>query len=197
MSNYRSDEEKYFSWWLDELEEAGYISGYDYENKNWNLSESVNVIFTKILKTKERKEEKNILDRHSYGCDFTIDFEEKSRGYFFSNINQESYIKANFIYGHKLLGFVEVKAIFDRNNMTRLFSISRKWVWDKHGDFINLVKISNTKNSFFSKTFTPKRFLLTDKTSKPRSLKYEPITLEDYVKSITAKYIKLNISHNE
>lgn len=194
MNNFRSDEEKYFSWWLDELQEADYINGYDYENKDWDLSASVNTPFHKILKTKTKEELRNILKSHSYGCDFTIYFNKRSNEYFFSEITEVSHIKVDFIYGHDHLGFVEVKPIFDQNNMTREFTINRKWVWDKHGDFVNLVKIGNTKNSFFSKTFTPQKFLLTDKTKKPRSLKYEPISLEDYVESIREKYIKLNIS---
>jgi hypothetical protein len=189
--NYRSDEEKYFSWWLDELQELELIKGYDYENKEWSLSPPITIFHEKHLKTKIKTEERSILKSHSYGCDFTIYPLSESFGRIFAMMDVPVKVVLPYLYGSHHNIYVEIKPIFDKNNMTREFAINRKWVYEKYGDFVNLVKIGNTKNSFFSKTFTPRRFLLTDKTNKPRSLKYTPVMIEDYLIELEGKYSKL------
>jgi len=55
--------------------------------------------------------------------------------------------------------------------MTRLAKINIKWVWDKYGVFVNII----IPEKHFDKTFTPKRFLTTDKSGKPRKIKYKNI----------------------
>ena len=164
--NFDSKEELYFSWWLDELIEAGlcvdYMRGVEFE-----LSEPVKRVFEKKLKTKTKLVEKHLLGGHIYTPDFAVSMslDMGNRCGF--------YCKA----GHY---FVEVKGDYDSNNMTRLFTINQKWVYDKYGILVNLVKIP----SFFKKTFTPARYLLTDQTMKPRKLKYKPRTLKQFMEEI-------------
>ena len=173
--SFKSKEELYFSWWLDEAEGKGYIAHWDYEVHSFDLSDKVTNTYTKQLKTKMKIVTETILQPHIYTPDFIIEWTDKAKGVFFGVEKQNGY---HFKLEDDYVSYVETKGSFDSNNMTRLFSLNQKWVYQKHGVYINLAKISNKKNSFFDKTFTPKRFLLTDKSGKPRALKYEPKTLE-------------------
>ena len=63
--------------------------------------------------------------------------------------------------------------------MTRLAKINFKWVWEKYGIFINLF----VPPKHFDKSFTPKKYMTTDKSHKPRKINYNNIILlPDYIK---------------
>jgi hypothetical protein len=67
--------------------------------------------------------------------------------------------------------------MFDQNNMERLFKVNQKWMWQKHGIFVNLIK----PQELFQKTFTPAEYLRTP-TGKPRKLNFKPRNLFDFLK---------------
>ena len=72
--------------------------------------------------------------------------------------------------------WLEIKPKFDQNNMTRLFKINQKWVFDKHGLFVDLV----IPETLFEKTFTPKDYLTTP-TGKQRKLNYKPKSCQEWL----------------
>lgn len=76
-----------------------------------------------------------------------------------------------------MVTYFEVKAEFDKNNMNRLASINIKWVQQKYNVVVEMIK----PNILFKKTFTPERFLLTNKNFTPRTINYETRTLTKYV----------------
>jgi hypothetical protein len=85
---------------------------------------------------------------------------------------------------HELKGryfsYIEVKPSFDFKNMTRLVKINQKWVFEKHHIYINIV----VPEHLFNRTFTPLKYFTTDKSGKPRKIKYKnKITLQEYLKS--------------
>ena len=50
---YKSKEELYFSWYLDELKDNGYITNYEYECDSYTLSHKATYQTIKKLKTKD------------------------------------------------------------------------------------------------------------------------------------------------
>jgi hypothetical protein len=160
-----SKEELYFTWWLDDLIKAGLIEKYE-RAESFQLSSPVKVKVAKQLKTKVKMVERHLLDGHLYTPDFVVKFDR-------------DFAKKCKLWGFSGLCIIEIKADYDKDNMTRLFRINQKWVWKDYGVLVNLVKIP----SFFKKTFTPKRYLLTDKTMKPRRLGYKPRTLKQFMES--------------
>jgi hypothetical protein len=73
---------------------------------------------------------------------------------------------------------IEIKPIFDQNNMTRLAIINQKWVMEKHGLFVNIV----IPDKLFENTFTPKRYLRCDASSKERKLKFSNVkSLDEFL----------------
>lgn len=160
---YDSMEELYFSWWLDELKESGKVVEYQ-RGISIELCDSKYTMVEKQLKTKTKQVKKHLLDAHIYTCDFI------------AVIKPEFFKKMGFEFNGCVCYF-EVKGSFDFNNMTRLFRINQKWVYDYSGKFINLVKVPD----IFEKTFTPKKYLLTNKSGKERKIKFETRTLEQWV----------------
>jgi hypothetical protein len=170
--NFDSNEELYFSWWLDELVESGFVLEYK-RGSEFLLSDSVKATVEVEYQTKKRKEtktklvEKHLLGGHIYTADFNVlfrpSFAEKC------GFNHDSG-----------LAIIEIKNDHDANNMTRLFKVNQKWIYQKYGMIVNLVKIP----SFFKNTFTPERYLLTDKTMKPRKLKYKPRLLKQFLEEL-------------
>jgi hypothetical protein len=181
-SKLASKEEVYFSWWLDDAIKAGYVVKYSYEPEPLHLSDVVKNKYIKKLKTKNKNMEEKLLDKHVYTADFLIYWNDKARDIFFINENTKKQNNQAFTFVKENKSYVEIKGSFDNNNMTRLFRVNQKWVYDKLNVFVNLFKISNNKNSFFDKTFTPRRYLLTDGGGKKRKINYKPKNIFDYVK---------------
>ena len=76
--------------------------------------------------------------------------------------------------------YMEIKGVFDRNNMTRLFRQNQAWIYDKHRIFVDLFLIPK----LFAKTFTPKKYLITDKTMKPRAIGFQINSVDEYLNSV-------------
>jgi hypothetical protein len=179
---YASKEELYFSWYLDELKEAGYIQQYEFEPELFVLSHKVVHDWIKPLKTKDKDMETTLLREHVYTPDFEVMWEEKAHNVFFTKSTDNTNFKNHPFYVDNVNSdypymYIEIKPIFDQNNMTRLFSINQKWMYEEHGEYINLIKVPD----IFKKTFTPKRYLTTDISGKPRKINWEIKTLDGYV----------------
>lgn len=183
-----SEEEMYFSWYLDELKEAGYVKDWKHEAKSYVLSDGL---------TKRRSEpRKRVADKiyeyelikpSVYTPDFQIDWEPKAEDIFFrcimhyyTDLRQSKipYITSNL----ENECVVEIKPLYDKNNMTRLARTNIKWVWDKHRVYVNLIKVPR----IFKDTFTPKRYLLTP-TGKTKRITFTTRTLQEFVENQSIK----------
>jgi hypothetical protein len=160
---YESNEELYFLYWCEELMKKG-IFVEVCRGETFVLSEAAleEVLIKKQLKTKTKEivKHKKFLREHVYTNDFTV------------------YVKEECLYlfdfrcsGHKQMdgvncakAYFEVKPVYDQNNMTRVFQINQKWVYDKIGHFINLF----VPEKEFVKGFFPKKYLFT-RTGKARN----------------------------
>lgn len=177
-----SDEEIHFMWWMEELIKAGYIIEYKFEPCIVELSnkKEINIL-------KRRKEKKSfLLHPHIYTPDFGIKWNEKAINIFITDINSTDFNTNSPFYAeldefYKLYkSFIEIKPIFDQNNMTRAFIINQKWIYEKYKKYINLIECS----WLFAKTFTPKKYLFTDISGNPRKIKFKIRTLEEYINDI-------------
>jgi hypothetical protein len=151
---YESNEELYFLYWCEELIKKGIIASVN-RGKTFVLSEAVKQEYQveKQLKNSIKivTKSKTLLRDHVYSNDFNVYFrQDKTHLFNFEycgskTINNVDYTTAYF----------EIKPIYDQNNMTRLFSINQKWVFDKYGQFINLF----VPEKVFTNTFFPKKYL--------------------------------------
>lgn len=185
--DFHSNEEMYFYWWAKELQEAGYIKSIEAQPEPFDLSDSLSINYRQHLKTKEKLVPEEILKGHIYTTDFKIVWYETAINIFTTPLHGDTRKKKGsslqFIISHideqgEYYSNIEIKPIFDRNNMTRLVKINQKWVWDKYKEYVNII----IPIKHFNKTFTPNRFLLTDKSMKPRTI--NPKQLE--VKSLSS-----------
>lgn len=148
---YKSKEELYFSWYCEELLHKGYLKCFKYEPEPFILSNSHKIIETKEvqLKTKSKivNKEKTILREHIYTVDFFLEF----------NTIPES-LKDNVFITKDNKWYVEVKGSYDYENMSRLFIINQKWIFQKFGIIVQMIN----PLKLFENTFTPERYLLTD-----------------------------------
>lgn len=173
-----SKEELYFSWYLDELYEAHYILSYESQPRNLILSMPVFHNRTKQLKTKTKKITKTLLREHGYIADFKIEWiRDKSHCLFYHNITCNADLNKIPFIANNHDSIIEIKPAFSRFNMDRVFSLNQRWLYQRHGIYVQ--KIIPVK--LFEATFTPRKYRLTDKTNKQRKLKYQPKSFNDFI----------------
>ena len=185
---YRSKEELYFSWYLDELIENGYVSWYRYESKTFTLLEEAKSTWDRKLKSgKVIATLLHIAQDVEYTPDFEISFTEKALGVFCNGI--PSYTRPYFmgmledeILGH-YIAFIDVKgSAFINSSSSISFSFTQKLMWHRYMIYVQKVIPQN----LFNKTFTPKRYLLTDGGKAIRNskgMKYV-ISIEEFIEKI-------------
>jgi hypothetical protein len=184
QSDTDSKEELYFLWYLQELKDQGFIKAFK-RSKTYTLSNTVSKRFIQPMKKVEDKiKMQTVLREHAYTPDYTIWWEVESVGVLCTDLEDVfDRHKTKFICqreGDQYYSTIEVKGTYDQNNNARITGISMKWLMSKLGIFVTLVKVP----TIFEQTFTPERYLLTDKTLKPRRLKYDPKTISEYVDTL-------------
>lgn len=139
LLTFDSKDEEFFSYWLEELEE--YIWSWEAHPAPFKLFDGLVIKQEVQLRTKTKIVSKTLLQSHVYTPDFTI----------LTKIN-ENYFDRLFT---KIAGrvYIEIKPKFDKYNMTRLFHLNQKWVYDKYGIFVNQVVV----DTLFKQTFVPKK----------------------------------------
>lgn len=188
---YDSKEELYFSWWLKELVNQGYVKYFIHEPKPFHLSASINKTYLKQLKTREKVESEELLKGHIYTPDFMVVWHESAEELFTELIDSNNKKKQgqalNTIISQEdeegaVVSYIEIKPSFDQNNMTRLAKLNQKWVYEKFDVFVNII----IPEKHFNKSFTPERYFLTDNSMQPRKMKHKNIQrIEDFIKKKT------------
>ena len=187
-----SYEESMFSYWCYKLFQEGYIRNYE-KGETYNLSTVLKYPFYKKLKTKHKLTEGHLMNAHEYTPDFKILWSDKAKYVFFDprNSPNNSYdfsacMMAEYDNGD-FISIVEVKPVFDQNNMTRLATINIKWVRMIYGIYINLcipmpkMKSGLPASTLFKQTFFPAEALLTAKGQKAREIKFKYRLFDDYI----------------
>ncbi len=187
--DFDSKEEMYFQWWIDDLVSAGYIDEVVYQPEPFITSDKITYTFKKQLKTKTKIIEKVLSGERRYTPDYKIYWTDKAKGLIYKEIDHQPIDNPNAIFwassdDQGFFTIIEVKGGYDQGNMTRLARINIDLVHNRYGQYIELVRVSNSKNSFFDKTFTPSRFIFTDAKKARRKLKYEPKSLNEFIKAL-------------
>jgi hypothetical protein len=187
---YASDEEVYFSWFLEELKEAGFIKEYRYEQRVMDLFEGLNGQYIKYLKTKERMETFRMLTKRVYTPDFEIVWEPKAEGIFYNEL--ECMLPADkraYFVAQNGVTLVEIKPPFDMANMTRHVKALIDWTWQRFNIFVQLVipvpRISKGKcspaDAQYTVTCIPKRYLRSDGGGKMRKINFKYRLLAEFI----------------
>ena len=178
---YESMGEYYFLCYCYELIDAGYMRAVN-RSGSYMLLQGLTHEYSTLSKRGSSSIHKSqcFLRPVSYTPDFICVWNKKALGRFIWVMGDNSKCSSPFIC-HKTedgdnFSLVECKPDYDFNNKTQYFVLNQKLMWDKHKLFVNLEQTSK----FFAATFTPREFLFT-MDGKPRKLKYEPRTLNEYL----------------
>jgi hypothetical protein len=181
-----SEEERLFYLYLEELQNAEYVKIFDFHTKQYVLSEPVKYSYTKKLKTKDIEKEGTLLREHIYTPDYWIDWHLSAYGIFYSYIDGDDLSKTHFVVnknneGENIGSLIEVKPSWDAQNMTRLFSINAKWMYQEHHLYVQKVTPIGDHKCLFAKTFVPEKARYTAKTGKLKKYKFKVKTLEEFI----------------
>jgi hypothetical protein len=191
-----NDEERYFSYWLDELIEAGYVTK-KYEQKSYVLTDEVKAIRSWDTKRGPKSEEFTLIPEHSYTPDFEFVFSDKSKNLFYHD-QLGGYEYRPFFYcdNWPIPGkcCIDIKGAFVQQfNSAITFPDRQAMLWQRHQIYVQKVipfDLSGKKKTLFSLTFTPKKVIeelvyKTDKQGKWKKgdskIKWKVKTLEEYV----------------
>jgi hypothetical protein len=195
-----SDEEHYFSWYIDELTANGYIQEAVYQPASFVLSEPVVLVLRQVKNNKPKRIEKTLLNEHVYTADWRITWTDKAYGLFFKRLDRfadkddASYFMASKSDDIDIVTYVDIKGAFSgpNNSSAVTFPLNQKWVCEKYGIYVQKViplyytKIKSGKrmpHGLFADTFTPDRYLMqNERIAFRRTIHYEPRTLSEYIK---------------
>lgn len=195
-----SKEEMYFSWYLDELVKHGFIESYQYQPKVFRLIDPVYAKQFVPGKKSSKIKSVTLLREHEYRADYLIRWNRKGHGIFYALLGDvlsgqltDKYSDFPFIANQKEdrhFSVVDVKGTYNQNDAYRRFAIDQKFIMQKYGIYVQKIipspaiskagKVSHP-NALFLKTFVPERYILTDKQTKTRRIKYEYRTISEFV----------------
>ena len=161
--------EEYIKWYFEELQEKGYVHSI-------NTNPSSIVIFEKIAVTQWVT-----LRQRVYTADFEIIWTILGMVKWCNLQYSTDAIRKPFIsYNDSTL--IEVKPnvsyrLARANTSMVTFPLRRNMLYQATGQYVQMVKTED----LFASTFTPKRYLLTDKTGKPRTIHFHTRTLDEYL----------------
>lgn len=166
--------------WLFELKQAGYISTIE-RASSYLLFKGQDKSYIKRLKTRGVPLRETLLGPHLYTPDFKVILTEKGRNLsLFMEIGSEEKYRQKK--GYRIIhqdGIIHIETkgtmIRTMQDTTEKFKVDQKWLWEKHGIYVNLFK----PDDVFPKTFTPKEFLFTP-TGRKREIKWKVKSLYSF-----------------
>lgn len=199
-----SAEEMYFYWWLEELIRNEYIRAVVYQPDEVEITPRQTITYNRQKPKVLKEEEHHLLHNLSYTADYLIHWNEKALGIFYYSMNMDS--SSGFTSslrtipfatkhsGDMAMSWVDVKGTSSRygQKSDTIFSVIQKVLYAYKGIYVNKV----VPIKLFEKTFTPERYLFTDKTKKARTLHYDPVLLNDFLLLTPSKYVQNISSHS-
>jgi hypothetical protein len=162
---YDAREEIDFAMWLEEAATVDLVQGWAHHPAPIHLADPAYFDVPVQLKTKVKMSTRTLLQEHVYTADFAVTFTPRIR-----------MVDAPFRFPAGMWILVEIKARYSRFNMDRTFSLNQKWVWQRHGIWVQ--KIEPLK--LFGRTWCPAGVRVTPKQGKPRKGYETFLTLENY-----------------
>ena len=199
--------EKYSLWWFNELKDHGYIKEIFREPETLYCADKEKYYRLKRFKRKDPEvEEFNLFGEIKYTYDYKIIWDLKAR-YIFYDVIDKNDDKALFKQGKPLLianydydkdgneihvTRLDVKptasvARFGKTSTQISFPIKQRMIYDRYGIYIQkFIPIpmagSGKTSSVFPKSFTPRRYLMTDGGKQLRKIRFVVKGLQEYVK---------------
>ncbi|MCK9429307.1 MAG: hypothetical protein M0R17_04835 [Candidatus Omnitrophica bacterium] len=147
-----STEETWMKIYFEELQEKGFIKSLEYQPEPFILSDKVEIPFMEQLKTKTKISNKTLISKHIYTMDYLITWDGPNK--FHKDIKSDYFEKWPLFFSDSNRSCVEVKNIWDNNNMKRLFTTrTQPFIFEKYNIFVNLVEIPK----IFELSFIPKK----------------------------------------
>ena len=178
----------------EELMKLGYVQKVE-RPPSHSLCEPIQSSYAIQLKKASKQETQIIQQGVTYTADFDIYFTEKAVGVFCWVLGSGTKWNKNLLVAQRVpyVGLpsqyvptpaiykacCEVKPDFSRNSTTPKSMLTMKWLYQKHGIFVNLFR----PNRIFEGLFVPEKYRLTERGT-PRILKFRPKTLQEYLKSV-------------
>lgn len=203
--------EMYFQWWINEAIDAGYVESIARESTLYNLCPIAKRMKCDVKGKKVIPKEFNLLHSVNYTPDYTIIFTEKAKDIFFTDVLEVDKIDTPFYAfknkEEKWQAIVDVKATsigstYGNNASASTFPIKQKMLWMMYNIFVNKaviipmasqgVIISGNGQALFTSCFTPKRYLFTDASNKPRTIHFKWRTMDAWIKDQQSKLNVIN-----
>ena len=183
----RSDEEVFFQWWLDDLEEEGLLEKVQYEEVKYTIFDKVDLPWQEQMATMVKDRKYNALQQATYTPDWILAFKKEMVGVLVGGVPVHKKKKPFFM-------FCEYEDLTDlpivtidvkggrggkqKNASEHTFPFKQKMMWTKFRIYVHTVRI----DELFSKTFTPHRYFYTNKNGRKRKIsKWEPRTLQQFL----------------
>lgn len=215
-----SQSELYFEWWLEELQAIGLVLKFERCDKigeSFVLMEPLAFDYNQHYKTKEPLiKQVNVLRSVTYTPDYKVHFNKKLLGKLYANVNDKLILDEGRI---PLPGNIWQEILFLTTNTdywsetsivyfdvkppssalrfsgalasSRDFPVKQRLMYEKHNIFVNKVISYGQKECLFTKTFLPKRYKWTDKSTKLRSLKTYEKSAKNLAQYLESKSIEL------
>jgi len=199
---FKSFIELYFAYYLQELQDSGYIKEWAYEKLCFILTEPYSRQYKKQLKSKVKTEEEFLLSKSSIQEDFYIEWDKKAENIFYLNPNipiKKPVKKIPFRLStkdvsNKLITLVETKG-FNSSAVSSntSFPYKQKFLLYKEGLYIQKVypfSYKKSKKTLFRDTFMPDRVLQSETyinttvygKKGDSKIKYPVKTLSEFIK---------------
>ena len=183
-----SMEELYFYWWAKDLQSVGLVTSIT-RGPMYYLADPVKI---PVVNAKGKTVSKSIMREASYTPDFLLcwNVAHPALPMIGRNVFKNHREERQILLTSDWESVIEVKPLMagrdGKGNAQKAISqVYRKWTMQRHKTFVQLVIIGNGPKSWFEETFTPKRFLLTDKTLSRRKLNYTARSMAEWLKSLS------------
>ena len=199
---YNPTQEQWFDIWCQELLDAGYLD---------EVVKHPDVPTFQLFEGYSRpyaKKKNTIMQPTTYTPDRILKWNDKANGIFFVPFGadnsrwDECYFNAHHeIHGGFYYNIIEVKGpTGNQAAYGTKFMFTQKWLWQNSSQYVQKVMLSpikplkNNLQYLWATTFTPRRYLMTDKLTKKRTIpnrngipNWSVRSLEEFLKSKTPK----------
>lgn len=126
---------------------------------------------------------KHVFHPHSYTADFMVTWNMgREETHLLTADPDNTPDSIPIFWRHKNTSYLEVKPCFDAHGKTQLANINLKWVYQRYGILVQLIRTGQGERSFFGTAWTPDKFLVTG-TGLSRKLNYKLVrSLDDLLK---------------
>jgi len=192
---FASDEEWYFSWYVQELLDAGILIEAEYQPAPFKLCNEAVLVGRGMDKKGPYNFTKTLLNDLDYNPDWKLTWSDNCEK-FVTRIDRFISKDPFNAFLSQLNGLIETwvdvkgASVGMNNSSAVTFPIKQKMVYDKFGIYIQkIIPVYYTKNKrgekipygLFPDTFTPERFLYQNVQAHKRALHYTPRSLEEFL----------------